>query len=138
VRSYHTANFITDATLALRAGGEKIFGTYPFFKSAFLGGGDNLRGYNRERFSGDASLFGQAELRFYLTDLKLIINGRFGFFGFAETGRVYIENDNSEKWHSSYGGGLWVSYLNRAVNLNLALANSEETLIFYFLTRFMF
>ena len=138
VRSYHTANFITDATLALRAGGEKIFGTYPFFKSAFLGGGDNLRGYNRERFSGDASLFGQAELRFYLTDLKLIINGRFGFFAFAETGRVFIEHDDSEKWHPSYGGGLWVSYLNRAVNLNLALANSEETLIFYFLTRFMF
>jgi hypothetical protein len=137
-RAYFTTNFVTDVTLALRGGGEKLFGTYPFFKAAFLGGGDNLRGYNRNRFSGDASLFGQAELRFYLTDLKLIINGRFGFFGFAETGRVFVEHDNSEKWHPSYGGGLWISYLNRTVNLNLALANSEETLVFYFLTRFMF
>ena len=137
-RTYVTTNFITDITLALRAGGEKLFGAYPFFKAAFLGGGDNLRGYNRERFSGDASLFGQAELRFYLTDIKLIVNGRFGFFGFAETGRVFIEHDNSEKWHPSYGGGFWISYLNKTVNLNLALANSEETLIFYFLTRFMF
>ncbi|HSP87005.1 MAG TPA: BamA/TamA family outer membrane protein [Ignavibacteriaceae bacterium] len=137
-RAYFTNDFITDVTLALRGGGEKLFGTYPFFKAAFLGGGDNLRGYNRERFSGDASLFGQAELRFYLTDIKLIINGRFGFFGFAETGRVFVEHDNSEKWHPSYGGGLWLSYLNRTLNLNLTLANSEETLVFYFLTRFMF
>ncbi|MDO8548635.1 MAG: hypothetical protein Q7S39_00595, partial [Ignavibacteria bacterium] len=121
--------------------GEKLFGTYPFFKAAFLGGGNNLRGYNRERFSGDASLFSQAELRFYLTDIKLIINGRFGFFGFAETGRVFVEHDpprRTEKWHPSYGGGFWISYLNRTVNLNIAAANSEETLVFYFLTRFMF
>ncbi len=140
-RTYFTTNFITDVTLALRGGGEKLFGTYPFFKAAFLGGGDNLRGYNRNRFSGDASLFGQAELRFYLTDLKLIINGRFGFFAFAETGRVFVEHDpprRTEKWHPSYGGGFWISYLSRTVNLNLALANSEETLVFYFLTRFMF
>jgi outer membrane translocation and assembly module TamA len=137
-RTYFTTDFITDITFALRVGGEKLFGTYPFFKAAFLGGGNNLRGYNRERFSGDASLFGQAEMRFYLTDLKLLVNGRFGLFGFAETGRVFVENDNSEKWHPSYGGGLWMSYLGRTLNLNLALANSEETLVFYFLTRFMF
>jgi hypothetical protein len=137
-RTYLTTSFITDITLALRGGGEKLFGTYPFFKAAFLGGGNNLRGYNRERFSGDASLFGQAELRFFLTNLKLIINGRFGIFGFAETGRVFTEHSSSEKWHPSYGGGFWVSYLDRAVNLNLALANSKETIVFYFLTRFMF
>ncbi len=138
LRTYITTNIITEVTLALRGGGEKLFKNYPFFKAAFLGGGDNLRGYNRERFSGDASLFGQAELRFFLTDLKLLINGRLGFFGFAETGRVFVENEKSEKWHPSYGGGLWMSYLNRLINLNFALAKSEENLIFYFLTKFMF
>jgi len=138
IRSYFTANVLTDVTLALRGGGEKLFGTYPFFKAAFLGGGDNLRGYNRERFSGDASLFGQAELRFFLSELTLLIRGKFGLFGFAETGRVFTRHDNSKKWHPSYGGGIWLSYLDRLLNFNFAVASSEETYVLYFLSRFMF
>ncbi len=65
LRSYFTPEFSSFATLALRAGGNKVFGKYPFFAGATLGGKNNLRGYNDHRFSGDAALFGQAELRLF-------------------------------------------------------------------------
>lgn len=125
-RTYLTAHSITDITLALRTGGEKVWGEFPFFKAAFLGGSEKLRGYSKNRFSGDASLFGQAELRAFVTEAKLVLRGKIGVFGFAETGRVFVEGESSDKWHSSYGGGIWISYLKRALNLSLSFAKSPE------------
>jgi len=77
-------------------------------------------------------------LRFFLSELTLLIRGKFGLFGFAETGRVFTRHDNSKKWHPSYGGGIWLSYLDRLLNFNFAVASSEETYVLYFLSRFMF
>ena len=37
-RTYVTARIPTNPTLALRAGGKKVWGTFPFHESAFLGG----------------------------------------------------------------------------------------------------
>ncbi len=62
LRGFLTAETFTDITLALRFGGGKIWGNYPFFDGLFLGGFENLRGYNRERFAGDAALFAQSEM----------------------------------------------------------------------------
>ena len=67
-----------------------------------------------------------------LSKVKFIINGDFGFHAFAETGRVFTDNSNSKIWHPSYGGGLWLSYLNRTFNIVTTLANSKESLLFYF------
>ena len=69
--------------------------------------------------------------RMHLSKLKLLINGNFGLHGFVESGRVFTEIPSSE-WHPSYGGGLWMSYLNRSLNLVVTLAKSEESLLFYF------
>ena len=38
VRTYVTAPIPTNPTLALRVGGKKVWGTFPFHESAFLGG----------------------------------------------------------------------------------------------------
>jgi outer membrane protein assembly factor BamA len=138
IRTYLTTDAVTDITLALRTGGEKLSGTYPFFKAAFIGGQDNLRGYSRERFSGDASLFGQAELRTFLTETKIVLRGRLGYLAFIEAGKVFVDGVNSKKWHPSYGGGLWISYLQRQLNFNFVVANSPEKLAFYIVMNFMF
>jgi hypothetical protein len=138
IRGYFSTDLITNITLALRAGGGKIWGSYPFHQAFFMGGKENLRGYSRERFSGDSGLFGQAELRAYLTKLKFIIIGDFGFLAFAETGRVYTKNTDSKRWHPSFGGGFWMSFLQRTVNLSFTLATSPETTAFYFGTSLMF
>jgi hypothetical protein len=125
-RTYLTANTFTDITLALRAGGEKVWEDFPYYKAAFLGGREKLRGYSNNRFSGDASIFCQAELRAFITEAKLVLRGKIGVFGFAETGRVFVESESSSKWHPAYGGGVWVSYLDRMLNLSLSLAKSPE------------
>lgn len=138
IRHYLTTEFITESTLALRTGGEKVWGNYPFNEAAFLGGSKNIRGYSRDRFSGDAMLFAQAELRPFVTDIKIILKGRVGLSVFAETGRVFTNTIQSDKWHSSFGGGIWVSYLQRQLNLSFTAAKSSENLLFYFDTSMMF
>ena len=130
LRTYLTPDFSSFATLALRAGGSKVFGKYPFYGGATIGGKDNLRGYNNKRFSGDAAVFGQAELRFLVTPLNLIFKSKIGLNLFAETGRVFTENDTSEKWHPSYGLGLWVSYLNSTIIGSTYVAFSADRITF--------
>ena len=115
LRTYLTPRSLKFSTLALRVGGSKVFGKYPFYAGATVGGNDNLRGYNNKRFSGDAAVFGQAELRFFISQMNLLLKSKIGLNVFAETGRVFIENDPSDKWHPSYGVGLWVAYLNSTI-----------------------
>jgi hypothetical protein len=130
LRSYLTPDFSSFATLALRAGGSKVFGKYPFYGGATVGGENSLRGYNDKRFSGDAAIFGQAELRFFVTPLNLILKSKIGLNLFAETGRVFTENDSSTLWHPSYGVGLWVSYLNSTLIGSTYVAFSKERTTF--------
>ena len=132
LRTYLTTSLISKTTFAFRVFGEKVWGNYPFLSSAFLGGTNNLLGFNRERFSGDASLYSTAQIRTHLSKVRLIINGDLGFHAFAETGRVFTESNNSKLWHPSFGGGLWLSYLDRGFNLVATLAKSEESYLFYF------
>jgi hypothetical protein len=137
-RGYWTAKSFTEMTFALRAGGGKNWGKYPYYAAHFLGGGANLRGYSRERFSGDAALFGQAEVRMYLGNLRLIIPGRIGINFFGETGRVYAQNEDSDKWHPSYGGGVFLTYLGKMLTIALNFANSSEKLGVFVTTSMMF
>ncbi|MCH8942627.1 MAG: BamA/TamA family outer membrane protein [Bacteroidetes bacterium] len=138
IRHYQTFNTFTDITLAFRTGGEKVWGTYPFFESAFLGGKEKLRGFNRERFAGDASIFAQFEARFYLTKLNIIIPGRFGLHAFTEIGRVFQENIFSDKWHPTYGGGFWLSFIDRAFTTSFSIGKSTEITSFYIRARMGF
>ncbi len=132
LRSYFTLNFLNQITCAFRTGGSKVIGTYPYFLGATLGGSENLRAYNKNRFSGDAAIFGQVELRMYLGYLKFIFNNKIGLNLFAETGRVFAQNEKSDKWHPSYGGGFWVSYLQNELILSTYIAFSGESTKFSF------
>ena len=92
---------------SVRGGGAKIWGTYPYFESASIGGSDNVRGWDGSRFRGDSSLFGNAELRFWLGHRKRpLLPVRWGLLGFYDVGRVWLEGESSNTWHSGYGGGL--------------------------------
>jgi hypothetical protein len=137
-RGYLNTEFITTSTIAFRANAEKIWGDFPLAESAFLGGLRNLRGFVRQRFAGDALLYAAIELRSYLFPLRVIIPGRFGFTAFGETGRVFYKDEESKKWHPTYGGGLWTSFLHRTLIANITLAQSPEDFIWYFSTNFMF
>ncbi|HSL71191.1 MAG TPA: BamA/TamA family outer membrane protein, partial [Longimicrobiales bacterium] len=80
-------------TLALRAGGKRVFGTFPVHESAFVGGRTTLRGFRWNRFAGDAAVHGAAELRVPLARLELITRGQLGALGFVDAGRVWFDGD---------------------------------------------
>ena len=60
-------------TLALRVGGKQLWGEYPYYEAAFIGGPATVRGLRRQRYAGDASVFGNAELRLRLFDFKVLV-----------------------------------------------------------------
>jgi outer membrane protein assembly factor BamA len=100
-------------SLTLVAGGVKTWGRLPFFVAPTLGGSRTLRGYRPDRFAGDASVYGSAEVRLPLTRIRFIVPGQQGVFGFADGGRVYFEGETSDEWHATTGGGIWLSFLGR-------------------------
>ena len=141
-RAYLTAPVPTNPTLALRAGGKKVWGTFPFHESAFLGGpgltgGDisngSLRGFRKNRFAGDTALYGNSELRLVLAKIKLLVPGELGLFGVADAGRViYAEDpDDADTWHTGVGGGLWLSFLQRRQTLSVAAVNGDDLMGVY-------
>jgi len=122
-------------TLALRAGGKKVFGSYPYFEAAYLGGGlggfgpaagdEPVRGLQRHRYAGDAAVYGNADLRIYVSRFNILVPGTWGILGFGDIGRVYYNLESSNKWHKGYGGGLWFAWLDRANTLSVSYARSE-------------
>ena len=112
-------------TLHLHAGGKRVFGRYPFQEAAFLGGPDTVRGLRPQRYAGDASVFGSAELRLRLGRVRLFLPSDIGIFGLADAGRVFKEGEVSDRWHTGAGGGLWVALLKPENTVTLAMARSE-------------
>ena len=124
--------------LALRVAGEKIEGEHPYYESAFIGGVRSLRGFYSQRFAGDASLYGVAEIRLYLTKLRLIVPVSFGISGFGESGRVFVNSEDSKQWHSGFGGGIWFTVLDPQNTLSISAATSTERLAFYLTAGFSY
>jgi hypothetical protein len=111
--------------LAFRAGGKKLWGSFPYFDAAFLGGSETFRTEERQRYAGDASVYGTTELRVPIAKFPLILPLDVGLLGFADVGRVYLNGQSLGGWHSAEGGGFWVGYLNPGTNVNVMFTNSK-------------
>ncbi len=137
--TYFTApRMVAEPTLALRVGGTKVFGTYPYHEAAYLGGSSTVRGYNEYRFAGDAAVYGNAELRLFLLRYNIILPGDFGIFGLADVGRVFLDGETSNRWHHGAGAGIWLAFIDRASTVSLAVAQSPEKRFVYARLGFMF
>lgn len=123
MRGYASAG---PATLALRVAAERVDGQFPFYEAAFLGGAANLRGYNLNRFAGDASLTGSAELRFGLFRTKILLPTQVGIFLFGDAGRVYLQGRSPKGWHADVGGGVSLAPLSRELTLSVSAGSSVE------------
>jgi hypothetical protein len=135
VSGFLTAGSGTAApTLAFRGGGKKVFGTYPFHEAAFVGGEKNLRGFRKERFAGDGSLYGNLEVRLPVVRTSLLFPTEFGVLGAADAGRVFFEGDPQEadSWHTGIGGGIWISLLDRAQTLSVSVMRGDDLTALYF------
>jgi hypothetical protein len=147
---------LTDLFLDLHVAGEKNWGRFPFFEAAFLGGtalppalnltgamiGSPLRGYDANRFAGDASLGGNAELRISLGRFTALLPFRYGLLALGDVGRVFASLESSSRWHSAAGGGIWVAVFASAwtfqvgSSFNAMVVRSDERTAFYLSTGF--
>jgi hypothetical protein len=112
--------------LALRAGGKKLWGSFPYFDAAFLGGSETFRTEEKQRYAGDASLYGTTELRVPLAKFPFILPLDVGAIGFVDAGRVYLNGDSPGGWHTAAGGGFWVGYLNPGTSFNVLFTNNRD------------
>ncbi len=94
-------------TLALRAGGKRVFGDYPFHEAAFIGGSDSVRSLRPQRYAGDAAVYGNAELRLRLFRASFLVPADVGILGLADAGRVFVLPDPStngiRRWAAACG-----------------------------------
>ena len=125
---------------ATQVGGRVLWGPYPWFESASISGNTGgiasagrVRGYYDGRFRGDSSLYGSAELRWWLgRRKKAVLPLRWGLTAFCESGRVWYAGEDSKRWHTGYGGGLLMQLTGSPMALGLSVANGTEGVKFYF------
>ncbi|MGK7389923.1 MAG: BamA/TamA family outer membrane protein [Candidatus Cyclobacteriaceae bacterium M2_1C_046] len=124
-------------TFAFRFGGASNIGDFFFFQANTLGGNQgfgrpgNLRGYVRDRFSGRSALYQNTEARISLAKFRFyILPVRIGLIGLMDHGRVFTDLEESDEWHSGYGGGLFIQPVDKWV-LTATYATSEENGLWY-------
>ena len=119
--------FPLESTIAVRAGGARTWGPAPFQYAAFIGGGSSLRGYKTQRFAGDMAAFGGAELRTRLGRANLLVaRGELGTIILADAGRVWWEDEESDRWHTGVGGGFWFGPFGRSMTFHALYARGDE------------
>jgi len=120
--------------LAMRVGGRTMWGNYPWFESASISGSaGDVRGYYDGRFRGDSSLYGNTELRWWVGQRRhAVLPLRWGLVGFAESGRVWYKGEDSNKWHTGYGGGLMMQLVGTPMAFGGSIANGTDGIRFYF------
>lgn len=124
--TYVTIPVPTNPVLALRAGGEKVWGEFPYFEAAFLGGSHSLRIARRQRYAGDASLHGSAELRVPVASFPFILPVTVGVLGFLDAGRVYLGGRSAGGWHTGAAAGFWIGVLDPGTSVTLMVTNQRE------------
>lgn len=83
---------------------------YEFFQMPTIGGNQGLRGYRTQRFYGKSSLWHSNDLRVRLgNSVNPTLPLTYGAFGSFDYGRVWLDSHQSQNWHYSYGGGIWVA-----------------------------
>ena len=98
-------------TLATKMKGKAIFNNkYEFYQSAST----ELRGYRDSRFIGRQSYYQYSDLRIDMGKIKNPFTPlKYGLFAGFDFGRVWYPFESSKKWHASYGGGAWVTIINK-------------------------
>jgi len=131
ISTYWTPTRGSRLTLAMRAAGKVTLGPYPVHEAAFVGGGTSVRGLPDSRYAGDASAYGNLDLRIRLARAVAVTTWDFGILGLADAGRVFLAGQTSKVWHPSFGGGLWLALLDRSLvaNINVASGAGQGTFV---------
>lgn len=81
---------------------------FEFYQSASIGGESDLRSYRFDRFIGKSSFVQTSDLSLRFGKIKTpLVPVYYGIHAGYDYGRVWMPGENSDKWHQSYGGGIW-------------------------------
>ena len=119
--------------LATKVKGHLNFGTgFEFYQGATLGANDGLRGYRNQRFTGKNAFYQNSDIRLNLRKIKTgLLPLHIGLYSGFDYGRVWLDNDNSNTWHSSFGGGIFVNGADMiSANLGIFKGNESARLAF--------
>jgi outer membrane protein assembly factor BamA len=113
---YTSFNTNAKFVIAARVGGGINSGNFEFFQAQHLGLSENLRGYRKFRFAGKKMVYNNIDLRLRLGEIKgYILPATAGLVFFHDIGRVWMPDENSGRWHTGYGGGIWLAPAGRYV-----------------------
>lgn len=112
--------------LATRIGFEHVEGDFEFYQGATLGGRTNFRSVRSERWVGNTSFYHNIDLRLRGFGFnKGPIPSAGGLLLGFDYGRVWLEGEDSDVWHTAFGGGIWVAPFN-AIIIHATYFRSDE------------
>ena len=101
---------------------------YDFYQAA----GITLRGFRDNRFIGKQSFYQHTDFRLDMGKIKNPFTPlKYGLFSGFDYGRVWFPGEHSHKWHTSYGGGFWLTIINK-VTTQYSCFGSEDGARFLF------
>ncbi len=100
-------------TARVKTGASTVTGEPEFYQMNPIGGVWTVKGLRRDRYWGTTSFYSSQELQ-YLFDVKgFLFNGKAGVLGFYDIGRVWLDGEESNKWHKGFGGGIILAPFNK-------------------------
>lgn len=124
---------------ATHAKAHLIFGDdFEFYQAANIGANNGLRGFRNERFTGKNAFVQTTDLRLNLRKVKTgLLPLNIGIYGGVDYGRVWLDAEDSDKWNTSIGGGIFAN-LAQMATFNLSAFNSYDGLRLAFKVGFGF
>jgi hypothetical protein len=117
----------------LRLGGGHIFSKeLEYFQALTLGANNYLRGFRKNRFSGNSMAYASLEFRYKLFEsTSYVLPGQMGLVAFNDIGRVWLKGESSRRWHYAYGGGFYyVPFSMVMLSATMALSSEEHLVNF--------
>lgn len=127
---YSSLSWVKGVVGVGRIGAGHIFNeNFEYFQALTLGANNFLRGFRKNRFSGQSLAYGSYELRVKVFDFNAyVLAGDVGLIGFGDLGRVWMPHEVSGLWHGAYGGGVYYLPFNMIMMSATLAASKEETL----------
>lgn len=111
---------------------------FEFYQAANIGANNGLRGYRNERFTGKSAFVQSTDLRLNLRKVKTgLLPLNIGLYGGADYGRVWVKDEDSDRWNTSIGGGIFVNAANMITG-NISAFSSDDELLLAFKLGFGF
>jgi hemolysin activation/secretion protein len=114
----------------IRGGAATLAGHPEFYQYNWIGGSQRLRGYRRGRFYGKSAVNNNNELQWVNNVRSSIFNGKAGLLAFYDVGRVWMPGEESNTWHSGYGGGIIIAPFQK-FSLSVTYGISSELHLFH-------